>query len=913
MFNFVLDPSHYHYNIHAVFPLIISLFVAITCLIVSYREMHSQMTIHYVIFSTVIMTWMFGIAMAHFSVAPDIARWWITLGNLGVSLIPAAMTKIAVIITDNNKKYFKLIAFLWFHSAIIFLINLFTDWYIAGIIRHWWGYYGLYGPVGIYASITTVASLSFCIYLYADFRRSPHANSDALHRSKLMLVGHAIATIALVDYLATFGFAVYPIGFFAVFILFSIFTYVTWRYRIFDFSTAFNVNTVLQTMSDAIVALDRHGGIKLANSATNTLFPNIARPALGLYLFRLVTGLEHVKTKTEHGYDTIYETDLEGLCSATEQNVYHLTASRILDNDGEAQGYLCVVRDISERRRAEESIRQARDEFEQRFIDRSQELAKQVNKLMETDAALRESEDRWQFALEGSGDGVWDWNLVNNKVFYSKQWLRMLAIENADETLTIAELKDRIHPDDHAQFEKQLSSHLSGSTPFFLMEHRIRKNTGYYPWVLNRAKAVARDASGNATRIIGTLTDITDQKIAQLELINEKETAEKASRAKSEFLSRMSHELRTPLNAILGFSELLRRDDTNDNLDDEQRKQIGVIHDAGQHLYDIINEMLDLTTIEAGKVKIVKSAVDISTTIENCLPFLDVLAREKNVSIRVEKSPVPLFVSADDVRLRQIILNFISNAIKYNRPNGEIAINLAACENVVRINISDTGVGMSAQQIANLYEPFNRLGAENTHVDGLGIGLTISKRLIELMGGRVGVESVPGSGSTFWFELQNANEQCGNHNSPTRESSKLLTTINTRNANILYVEDNEVNRILVAGLITKKTNYTVTTVETPNEGIDVCRARTFELILLDINLPGMSGYDLIVKLREIHQPSNVPIIAISANALADDIERALKCGFDDYITKPINIMEFYPLLLRYLEPTSEYQAVNKPL
>ncbi|NOR71461.1 MAG: response regulator [Methylomarinum sp.] len=377
----------------------------------------------------------------------------------------------------------------------------------------------------------------------------------------------------------------------------------------------------------------------------------------------------------------------------------------------------------------------------------------------------------------------------------------------------------------------------------------------------------------------------------------ERHNAEKANEAKSQFLSSMSHELRTPMNAILGFGQLLDMND-EENLTLEQREGIKEILNAGNHLLNLINEVLDLSKIESGELKISMESVNFSTVLNECFALINPLAEQGQISIFNSISPkLDYYLRADNVRLKQVLLNLLSNAIKYNRQQGNVTLTAKKTNDKrLRILITDTGQGLSSDQQQKLFQPFERLDSEFSTVEGTGIGLVISKRLVELMGGVIGVISTPGLGSTFWIELDLIEEITVLPDETTLIETPSLNTLPDQNALILYVEDNPANLKVIEQLIKKRTNINLISAPSPLLALDIAQAHRPDLILLDINLPEMDGYELLSRLRTYEHLKNIPAVAISANATRKDVKKGLDAGFIDYLTKPIDVKQFYKMI-----------------
>jgi len=368
--------------------------------------------------------------------------------------------------------------------------------------------------------------------------------------------------------------------------------------------------------------------------------------------------------------------------------------------------------------------------------------------------------------------------------------------------------------------------------------------------------------------------------------------ADKANLAKSNFLSSMSHELRTPLNAILGFGQLMESDVPAPTA--AQKASIDQILQAGWYLLELINEILDLALIESGKFSISREPVSLDEVMLECQSMIEPQAGKRGISMRFPEFAEPCFINADRTRVKQVVINLLSNAIKYNRADGSVIVDcIAGSAQNIRINIRDTGLGLSPEKLGQLFQPFNRLGQESSAEEGTGIGLVVTKRLVELMGGTLGVESTVGTGSVFWVELDSAvmpSLADGVFVPAALPSKPIETGAATRT--LLYVEDNPANLQLVAQLIARRPDMRLLTAIDGPSGIDLAHAALPDVILMDINLPGMSGIEAMQLLRQHPATAHIPVVALSANAIPYDIERGLEAGFFRYLTKPIKVNEF---------------------
>jgi ribose transport system substrate-binding protein len=399
--------------------------------------------------------------------------------------------------------------------------------------------------------------------------------------------------------------------------------------------------------------------------------------------------------------------------------------------------------------------------------------------------------------------------------------------------------------------------------------------------------------------------EITEQKKMERTIIQAKEEAEKANMAKSDFLSKMSHELRTPLNGILGFAQLLEMEE---DLNEKQKDFIQEILNGGRHLLDLVNEVLDLSRIETGNLKISIEEVHFLTVINECINTVKPLARKKNIRIHKHLDQcLNTLVLADPVRLKQILLNLLDNAIKYNKEFGEINIFCHLEGNEQIIHIVDTGVGFSVDEYNKVFVPFYRV--EGTKEEGTGIGLSLVKQLVHLMDGRINVTSSIGKGSDFYFSVPVPNDFKAVVRWGEQADPPLKNKGKADQYRLLYIEDNDANLLLVNNIIKSQPAYSVISARTGKEGLELASKEKVDLILLDINLPDMNGYEVFGILKTSMKTKDIKVIAISANATPLDIKHTLNKGFDNYVTKPINVKEFLTIISETLN-NPIYQIPN---
>jgi signal transduction histidine kinase/AmiR/NasT family two-component response regulator len=405
-----------------------------------------------------------------------------------------------------------------------------------------------------------------------------------------------------------------------------------------------------------------------------------------------------------------------------------------------------------------------------------------------------------------------------------------------------------------------------------------------------------RDDDGD---IIGYLligTDNSVRKRVESELNEAMAAAEKANRAKTDFLSSMSHELRTPLNAILGFAQLMQSGAPPPT--PPQKRNLDQILKAGWYLLELINEILDLALIESGKVTLSREPVSLVEVMLECRTMIEPQAHKRGIAMTFPRFEIPFFVKADRTRVKQVLINLLFNAIKYNKPGGAVAVEYTLRpSDSIRISVRDTGAGLAPEQLAQLFQPFNRLGKEAGAEEGTGIGLVVTKRLVELMGGAIGADSTVGVGSVFWIELSlTTAPQLAVREAERATLVRPQLQDGTPLRTLLYVEDNPANLELVEELIARRPDLRLLSAADGDLGIEFARAYQPEVILMDINLPGISGLEAMKILRADPSTAHIPIIALSANALPHDIEKSLEAGFFDYLTKPIKVKQFMEAL-----------------
>ncbi len=445
---------------------------------------------------------------------------------------------------------------------------------------------------------------------------------------------------------------------------------------------------------------------------------------------------------------------------------------------------------------------------------------------------------------------------------------------------------------------------------------RLRKDGSIF-WA-NVVITTMRDTDGGLCGFVMLTRDVTERRLMEqllteknIELERTRAVAEKANVAKSEFISSMNHELRSPLNAILGFAQLLEASLPPPT--EIQTIRLQQILKAGWYLLELINEILDLAVIESGKLTLSPEPLSLAKVMLECQAIVEPQAQKRDIKLTFPTFDIPCFVYADRIRLKQVLINLLSNAIKYNHAHGTVEVKYV--ENMlgrIRISIKDSGVGVAPEKLAQLFQPFNRLGQENGAEEGTGIGLVVTKRLVDLMKGIIGVESIVGEGSEFWVELLRAEMPLvAEVTLPADHSPRVRGKNNSAPHTLLYVEDNPANLMLVEQIIEGHPHVNMLNARDGNHGVVLARAHLPDVILMDINLPGISGIEAMIILRKDPATRHIPIIALSANAMLRDIENGLEAGFFRYLTKPIKINEFMSALDGALEFVGNRESSEK--
>ena len=535
-----------------------------------------------------------------------------------------------------------------------------------------------------------------------------------------------------------------------------------------------------------------------------------------------------------------------------------------------------------------------------------------ITKASERENTIKKSEQRFSLAMQGANDGLWDWDMTGDDVYYSHRWKEMLGYEENELENKLTTWEELVHPEDKDATYKEINDYIQGKKEKFEKEIRMRHKDGRYINIFSRAFVSKDGETGEPIRLVGTHIDITARKQYEeqlseqknilekrvkertqeleslnVDLMDARDIAEKASKEKSNFLANMSHEIRTPMNGIIGLTDLALRT----KLDDKQREYLTKLRSSADILLHILNDILDFSKIEAGKFELENKVFKIYSVIQSVLDIFNVKAKEKNLKLKlVYDEALPEFVMGDSVRVTQILSNLISNAIKFTE-KGEVALEVKPSEKSDYINISvcDTGIGINREQQNKLFDSFTQADSSTSRkYGGTGLGLAISQNLVGMMNGEIKLTSEPGKGSCFEFMLYLPKESGrGVTNNDDNEKSGEYLSLVLKNKHVLLVEDTLINQLIANELLTQA-GMNVDIANNGKEAVEMAGDKVYDIIVMDIQMPLMDGYEATKEIRKLEAYQQVPIIAMTANALKEDKIRSHEAGMNGHITKPLD-------------------------
>lgn len=530
-----------------------------------------------------------------------------------------------------------------------------------------------------------------------------------------------------------------------------------------------------------------------------------------------------------------------------------------------------------------------------------------ITALKRVEAELREITERFELVVDASSDGIWDHNFITGEVYYSARFKALLGFAPEDPRFphVFESFHSRLHPDDLASTEAAIQRSMTDNVPYNAV-FRLKTKAGEWRWFEARGASILRDENGNVTRMTGSVSDITLRREAEIALLTSMEAAEAANRAKSEFLATMSHEIRTPMNGVLGFANLL----LDTALDQEQQTFANTIKLSGENMLTTINEILDLSKIEAGKVTLEMLSVNLKPVVEEVLSILTPRAQGKELELQVHYDETLSFdLVLDPARLRQILLNLIGNALKFTE-KGSVTIRATQIQcdrdRFLQVEVIDSGIGLTEAQQGKLFHKFTQADSSTTRrFGGTGLGLAITKLLVELMGGQIGLRSELGQGSTFWFTLPWQEATGPVENISSRVLASLPAVSKFTNLRVLVAEDNNINRMFVMAIM-RKFGWHADIAVNGHEALELFCSRTYDLVLMDCRMPELDGFDAtreirrIEALREEMGAACIPIIAVTAGAMQEEMDRCLDAGMNEVLTKPLRAEDLHQTIDRWL-------------
>ncbi len=529
-----------------------------------------------------------------------------------------------------------------------------------------------------------------------------------------------------------------------------------------------------------------------------------------------------------------------------------------------------------------------------------------ITYIKNSELEIEASRKLFQIAIEGNGDGLWDWNIAKNHVSFSKEWKAMFGFEDNEIGNDLSEWSKRVHKDDLATVQKDISDYLSGKSDKYINSHRVLCKNGNFIWVLDRGIAIEWDSSGKPTRMVGTHSDITESKKLEESLIKARDDAESANRAKSSFLANMSHEIRTPLNGIIGLIDLT----LGTILNETQKDYLSKAKTSSKALLNILNDILDYSKVEAGKIELENNPFSIKKTVQTVCDLFQYQAEEKHLKLTCNiNNDIPNNLKGDTLRLSQILNNLVGNAIKftdYGKVELDVSIN-NKLDNIIELKfeVKDSGIGIEQEKLQRLFQPFSQ--ADNSHTrkyGGTGLGLVISQRLANLFGGKLSVKSEKGIGSNFYFTAKFEILPMSTVDNSELNNDDEVGSI--EGIKVLLVEDNDIN-LIVASKNLQKFGVIYETAKNGAEATELIELKggdKFDLILMDIQMPIMDGYTATQHIRKLYSKNLLPIIAMSAAVMKEDREEAFRVGMNDHISKPFKAIDLKKMIYKWSKKTN---------